>query len=78
MGIMNNYYIFEVLEEHEDKLIMYEGKNSDFKKGERFVGYELKLDKSFAVKVNLSELVLIPMSKVKKVYKIEFNKVEGE
>lgn len=69
----DDFYVFEVLEKYEDKLLCYS--DDDFYKGTRFIGYE---DKSLncVVKSNMEELVMIPLSKVKKVMKINFEEIK--
>lgn len=69
----NDFYVFKVLEKHEDKLLFNEDGN--FYKGDRFIGWEWKGLKK-AVKDSSKELVCIPIDKVKKLYKIRFEEVE--
>lgn len=73
--MVNNqdFYIFEVLENHEDKPMFSE--NVNFNKGDRFIGWEWK-EFNQAVKGNFKELECIPMNKVKKIYKIRFEEME--
>lgn len=70
---MDNFYIFEVLENYEDKLLCFTDGN--FYKGERFIGWESKgFNKAF--KSNMEEIITIPLDKVKKVKKIIFEEIE--
>ena len=68
-----DFYVFEVLENYEDKLLCFE--NGKFYKNTRFIGWE---DKKFkkVFKSNMEELVCIPIDKVKKIYKIGFEEME--
>ena len=72
MEFGKDFYVFEVTEYHKDRL-SFQG-NNQFFKGERFIGWE---DKGFnkAFKSNMQELVCIPLDKVKKVYKINFERI---
>lgn len=72
MEFEKNFYIFEVLENYEDRLLCFE--NGNFYKGERFIGY---IDTSFnkVVKSNMEEIVCIPQDKVRKVFKIKFEDI---
>lgn len=67
-----NFYVFEVLEDYEDRLLCFtDGK---FYKDERFIGWEdVKFKKAF--KSNMEEIVCIPLNKVKKVFKVKFEEI---
>ena len=69
----NNFYIFEVLEDYEDKLLCFTDGN--FYKGQRFIGWEDNYC-SKAHKSNMEEIVVIPLDKVKKIKKIVFEDIK--
>lgn len=75
---MKDFYVFEVIEDFKDKMVMFEEMNAIFTKGSRFIGYisENGRGRDIVIKSNLSEIVYIPLDMVKKVYKIEFKKTE--
>lgn len=73
MKFGNDFYVFEVLEDFEDRLICLDTPNK-FYKGERFIGWESNFDK--AVKSNMEEIICIPLDKVKKVFKINFEQIK--
>ena len=75
---MDNFYVFEVLEDFKDVFTIKEKSCNKFSKGERFIGYELKLRGKYAVKSNFDEVIMISLDKVKKIYKIEFEEIKGE
>lgn len=72
MRLESNFYVFEVKENYEDKLLCFE--DGKFYKGTRFIGWEDKKLKK-AVKSNMEELVCIPIDKVKKVFKLNIEEV---
>lgn len=70
---MENFYLFKVLEEHIDTLASSPYKN--FIKGSKFIGW--KNDEwKVAVKSNINEMVCIPLSKVKPIYKLDFMEIQ--
>ncbi|SCI50935.1 Uncharacterised protein [uncultured Clostridium sp.] len=73
MEFGKDFYVFEVLENYEDKLVFLDTPNK-FYKGERFVGWESVFNN--AVKSNLEEIVCIPLDKVKKILKVNFEEVK--
>lgn len=73
MELGKSFYVFEVVEDFEDRLIFLDTPNR-FYKGERFVGWEDKKLKK-AIKSNMKEIVCIPLDKVKKIFKINFEQI---
>ena len=69
---MENFYLFEVLEEYIDTLASSPYRN--FIKGSKFIGWEYK-SLNVVVKSNINEMVCIPLSKVKPIYKINFEEL---
>lgn len=67
-----NFYVFEVLENYEDKLLCFS--DGKFYEGERFIGWE-DVKYSKAIKSNMEEIVCIPIDKVKKVFKVNFEEI---
>ena len=67
-----DFYLFEVLEEHIDTLAPSSYNN--FIKGSKFIGWEWD-DLKVAVKSNMNEIICIPLFKVKKLYKINFEEI---
>ena len=73
MEFGKNFYIFEVLEDYQDKLVMHKNEGR-FYKNTRFIGWEsASLQK--VIKSNTEELVCIPIDKVKKVFKVNFEEI---
>lgn len=75
MRIGKDFYVFEVIENYEDKLVCIVEEGNQFWKGNRFIGWEDKHCKK-AIKSNMEEIVCIPLSKVKKVFKVNFEDVK--
>lgn len=75
---MDDFYVFEVIEDFTDDLVQFEDMNNKFTRGSKFIGYVIKNSRGedMAIKSNLSEIVFIPLDKVKKVYKINFMDVK--
>lgn len=73
MEFGKDFYVFEVLEDFEDRLIHLETRNK-FLKGERFIGWESACNK--AIKSNMEEIICIPLDKVRKVLKINFEEIK--
>lgn len=73
MEFGKNFYIFEVLEDYEDRLLCFTEGN--FYKGERFIGWESKAFNK-ANKSNMEEIVCIPLDKVKKICKVHFEDIQ--
>lgn len=72
MDFGKDFYVFEVIEKYEDRLLCFE--DGVFYPNTRFIGWEdKKLKKVF--KSNMEELVCIPVDKVKKIYKINFEEL---
>lgn len=74
MKINSDFYVFEVIEEHIDYMVQLAELENIFIQGSRFIGWENK-DFKKAVKSNMEELICIPLDKVKKVYKINFEEI---
>lgn len=72
MEFGKDFYVFEVLENYEDKLLCFT--DVKFYKGERFIGWESKAFNK-ATKSNMEEIVCIPLDKVKKVLKVNFDEI---
>lgn len=70
---MNDFYVFEVLEDYEDELLSFT-KDNKFNKKQRFIGWEnIKFNRAF--KSNTKEMICIPLDKVRKLYKIKFESI---
>ncbi len=70
---MENFYLFEVKEEYQ--CLYFD--TYRFEKGERFIGWESK-EFGSAFIANRKNLADIPLSKVRKVYKIKFKELTNE
>lgn len=75
MEFGKDFYVFEILEDYKDKLVCITEEGNVFYKGNRFIGWE---DKKFkkAIKSNMEEIICIPMDKVKKIFKVNFENIE--
>ncbi|HID9562834.1 Uncharacterised protein [Clostridioides difficile] len=76
---MEDYYLFEVIEEFTDERVHFDEENAHFYKGDKFIGYisESGIDREVVIKAYCSiEIIQIPLDKVKKVYRVEFKEVK--
>lgn len=76
---MEDYYLFEVIEEFTDEKVHFDEENAYFYKGDKFIGYisESGNGKDVVIKAYCSiEIINIPLDKVKKVYRVEFKEVK--
>ncbi|HBF2930442.1 hypothetical protein NBN67_19705 [Clostridioides difficile] len=76
---MEDYYLFEVIEEFIDERVHFDEENAYFYKGDKFIGHisESGMGREVAIKDYCTiEIIQIPLDKVKKVYKLEFKEVK--